>query len=69
MKFAIYLLIEHQGVYHWLNHYKTIEEAQNHYAKMKNSENNLKILEISEEASHNIPVEEFEKIWNESNQI
>lgn len=65
MKFAIYLLMESQGVYHWLNHYKTKEQAQVHYDKMKESTNVLKILEITEEASHNIPVEEFEKTWKE----
>lgn len=65
MKFAIYLLMENQGCYHWLNHYKTKKQAQIHYEKLKESNNVLKILEITEEASHNIPVEEFEKIWTE----
>lgn len=66
--FAIYILMETQGVYHLLNQYKKRDKAQEHYEKMVNRQQNVKILEI-EDPKHNIPVEEFEKLWSEQQPV
>lgn len=68
MKFSIYLKMEAQGVYHLLNSYKTKEKAEQHELKAKDPNTVLKILEV-DEPKHNIPLEEFEKLWSEQQPV
>lgn len=66
--FAIYILMESQGVYHLLNQYKKKDKAQEHYEKMIDRKQDVKILQV-EDPQHNIPVEEFEKLWKEQQPV
>jgi hypothetical protein len=66
--FAIYILMQSQGVYHLLNQYKKRDKALEHYEKMVSRNQDVKILEI-EEAPHNIEIEKFNKMWNEQQPV
>ena len=68
-KFAIYLLMEDQKLYHLLNFYKTKELAEIHLNKLKEVFSELKIIKVETFAADNIYIEEFERIWKEQQPV
>lgn len=59
--YVVYKLMKDHNVYHLLNYYKTIEQAELHAENIGEDVKILKLIEIP----HNIPVDEFNKIWIE----